>query len=346
MEIVEKFFNIKKLFIVGDLHFSEFSSIIRKKGQRLKNCIDTLNWVEETASTLKCDSILYLGDFFDKPTLNAEELTALSKVKWADLNHYCLVGNHELGDSQLNCSSTHILNCLPKFEVIDAPTQSIECCRSIRLIFLPYIVDNKNRKLTEYIDKSNLRTIIFSHNDIKGIQMGPFISKEGFDIKDIEDNCDLFINGHLHNGADITDKIINLGNITGQNFSEDAFKYSHNAMVLDIETGEGYLTYNPYAFNFYKVEINDEKDFSPLFHIRRNAVLSIKCKKSLLEEMYSYLCDEFIAEKRVIIIPDDIQEDNSLKELISSDHIKQFRDYIINQFQDNEYVLKELQEVL
>lgn len=45
--------------------------------------------------------------------------------------------------------------------------------------------------------------------------MGQFISKAGFDINDIEDNCDLFINGHLHNGSKITDKIFNVGNLTG-----------------------------------------------------------------------------------------------------------------------------------
>ena len=68
--------------------------------------------------------------------------------------------------------------------------------------------------------------------------MGPFISKTGFTIEDIENNCDLFINGHLHNGMKITNKIINLVNLTGQNFSEDALRYEHKIMILDTHTLE------------------------------------------------------------------------------------------------------------
>ena len=41
--------------------------------------------------------------------------------------------------------------------------------------------------------------IILSHNDLAGLQLGKYISKTGFDINDIDKNCALFINGHLHN---------------------------------------------------------------------------------------------------------------------------------------------------
>ena len=350
METVEKSYAIRKVFIVGDLHFSEFSSIIRKKGQRLKNCVDTLNWVEETAREYDCDTIVYLGDFFDSPSLNSEELTALQEVKWSSLQHFVLVGNHDMGNALLECSSTHVLNCLPHFTVIDKPTMAGGNFTYVDFLFLPYINEDKDRVLSKYItNRIHSRLIVFSHNDIKGIQMGQFISKKGFNIDDIESNCSLYINGHLHNGMDITDKIINLGNITGQNFSEDAFKYEHHAMILDTETGEGYAVPNPYAFNFYKIEIDSKKDFDSLSYIKKNAVLSIKCKKSLLEEMHTHLRDELVAEKRVIVIPDDIaseEEVESMSKLLSVDHIKQFKDYIIDQYQDNEYIIKELQEIM
>ena len=45
--------------------------------------------------------------------------------------------------------------------------------------------------------------------------MGQFKSTEGYNVQDIDANCDLFINGHLHNGEKITKKIINIGNISG-----------------------------------------------------------------------------------------------------------------------------------
>ena len=41
--------------IVGDVHWSEYSSIYRKRGtkfsKRLENLINTVNWIEETAET-------------------------------------------------------------------------------------------------------------------------------------------------------------------------------------------------------------------------------------------------------------------------------------------------------
>lgn len=45
--------------------------------------------------------------------------------------------------------------------------------------------------------------------------MGKYKSIDGFDIDDIENNCDKFINGHLHNGSKVTNKIFNIGNLTG-----------------------------------------------------------------------------------------------------------------------------------
>ena len=73
-----------KIGIIGDIHFCEYSSILRTRGEefstRLENCIESINWAEET--TADCDCIIYLGDFFDKSSLNAAELSALRKIIW------------------------------------------------------------------------------------------------------------------------------------------------------------------------------------------------------------------------------------------------------------------------
>lgn len=76
-----------KIFIYADPHWSQYSSILRQRGERyskrLENLIDSVNWVERTAEEQECSKIVCLGDFFDKAELNAEELTALSEVKWS-----------------------------------------------------------------------------------------------------------------------------------------------------------------------------------------------------------------------------------------------------------------------
>lgn len=339
------------MIVVGDLHFSEFSSIIRRKNHRLDNGVSTLNWVESH----ECRIIVYLGDFFDKPELNAEEITALQKVKWnGSAHHIILVGNHELGRSDLDCSSTQALNFIPNSIIISKPTlissQSLLGMNSFlpELLFLPYIVEEKDRVLGNYTINASKEVplIAFSHNDIKGVPMGHFISQEGFDIKEIESNCNLFINGHLHNGTQISSRVINLGNITGQNFSEDAFQYEHHIMVLNLLTGEGEFIENPYAFNFYKLECTPQ-NYSH-FKLKNHSILSVKTPQDCVPIMRKLLEeDPRVEEFRVIGISEVKEEDeDTIKILTETDHIEQFKNYILNQLGKSDYLLKEIQEIL
>ena len=113
--------------------------------------------------------------------------------------------------------------------------------------------------------------VVFSHNDIAGLQLGKYISKNGFTINDINSNCSLFINGHLHNATKYNN-IVNVGNLTGLNFSEDAFRYKHSVYILDTDTLTITEFENPFAFNFYK--ITSLQQFSEL---KSNSVITIQC---------------------------------------------------------------------
>lgn len=339
------------ILIFGDCHWSTYSSILRKRGEtysfRLHNLIDSINWLEEYAKNNNIDAVIGLGDFFDKETLNSEEITALTEIKWSDIPHYFLIGNHEMGRNDLFYSSTQIFNKY-NFNIIDKPIIKLLSKTNTNIAFIPYIL-NPNISLLDSIHKecdNNNRTIIFSHNDIAGIQLGQFISKSGFEIKNIEENCDLFINGHLHNGTKITDKIINLGNLTGQNFSEDAYKYSHNIMELDTDTLEYKLIENPYAINFYKV---DGVKFTPNFYaFKQNSVITLKS----LEKDISYYEEEIkkyknIIEYRILIEKENNREDlikNSNEELIT-DHISEFKNYVLEKIGSTDLILEELEEV-
>ena len=86
------------------------------------------------------------------------------------------------------------------------------------------------------------------------------IYKEGFSIEEIEENCTLFINGHLHNFSTVGNNIVNLGNITGQNFSEDGYAYPHQCMILDTVKREIEYIENPFALYFYKLDFTKYSD--------------------------------------------------------------------------------------
>ena len=348
-----------KYFIYADPHWSSYSSIVRSRGEkystRLNNLIQTINWVELEAQKQNCDAIVCLGDFFDKSELNSEEITALQEIKWADMRHYMLVGNHEMGRNNLELSSSHLFALIPHIAIIDSPYMYNEN-NGTSIMFLPYILENNRKPLTEYFDAVQHceRNIIFSHNDISGIQMGNFISTMGFTVDEIEGACDLFINGHLHNGCDVGDKIINVGNITGQNFSEDAFRYEHRALVLDTDNKSLMSVTCPCALNFYKLDLthlqptlDDKAVQDTLASLKSPAVATIKINPQLdfLVRDLLTTCNNIIECRLITEGLTDVGEIESLTNEISLNHIQKFQMYVLENIGKDELILNELERV-
>lgn len=340
-----------KIGIVGDVHWSRYSSIVRLRGEkysyRLENCIKSINWAEQL--TAECSQIVYLGDFFDSSELNAEEITAIKDIQWNNQEHIFLVGNHEMGINDLSYSSSHLFEYIDIYKgstVIDTPTMYE--WSNCNVYFLPYILEEQRKSFSEYVSKENdKRTIVFSHNDIAGVQLGQYLSTKGFDISEIQNNCDLFLNGHLHNGTKVADKIINVGNLTGQNFSEDAFKYDHCVFILNTEDLSCAVYENPYAMNFYKLDTCEKQ--IDLNTLKQNAVVTLKTKEINYDKYKNEINNcKNILTSRLIVVPDIKLENTTLKqqELISVNHLDKFREYVLSVLGNSEIVLNELDEVL
>lgn len=220
------------------------------------------------------------------------------------------------------------------------------------ICFLPYISETDRKPLEEYFGKkpSNRYRLILSHNDIKGIQMGSFISQSGFDIVDINDSCDLFLNGHLHNDARITSKIINIGNICGQNFSEDASKYLHTYLTFDLQTKKLEAWENIYAFNFYKLdwsaETNIDKMKQMLSSLRNNAVVTISAKEQYTDDIQNIIDNipNIVASRILNVI--EKEKSGQSEEIITLNHIDAFRDYVLSNIGNTDIIREELQEIL
>ena len=347
-----------KLFIYADPHWSSYSSIVRSRGEkystRLENLIQTMNWIEKEAEFNDCDAIVCLGDYFDKSELNSEEISALREVGWSEIAHWFIVGNHEMGKSNLEHSSSHLFELLPNACVID--DICIYDTHDTTIISIPYILEANRKSLKEYLEPYNLKenVIILSHNDIAGIQMGKFLSTSGFSIEEIEENCNLFINGHLHNEADIGKKIINLGNITGQNFSEDASKYGHNALLLDTEKKTIDKIENPYALNFYKLDlthlfptIDDALINKILDFLKYPAVATIKANSDnafMVQDLLSSASN--IIECRCIIEHNNIQQaEQTTYDNTSLDHLAKFQQFVYENIGTSELIRNELERV-
>lgn len=335
-----------KILIYSDVHWCEYSSIVRKRGekysQRLENLIKSVNWAENLAVEQSCQFIVCNGDFFDSSSLNHSEITALNEIKWAPMDHYMIVGNHEMGTHDLSSSSAHLFAMNNELMVINKPT--VLNAAQVEICLLPYILESERKpSVADYFEKTNKKRLLLMHNDIAGIQMGQFISKIGFSIDDIEANCTLCINGHLHNGEKVSNKIINIGNLTGQNFSEDATKYDHCAFIVDTDTLRIEVYENPFAFNFYKVEWGDKC----LNNLKDNAVVSIKADESQVSAAKEFIkAYNKIVEGRVTLkITATTVNTEDVQESFSVDHLFEFKKYFLEKYGSSEVILDELNRI-
>ena len=256
------------------------------------------------------------------------------------------VGNHESTENDLKYSSVKVLEgknryIIDKPDTLNFPESKLELC------FLPYITEVSRKPLNNYFPKTTNKRIIFSHNDLAGVQLGPVVSRTGFKLDEIDQNCDLFINGHLHNGTWVNKKVRNLGILTGQNFLENAELYPHNVMILDTDN----MTYedieNPYAFNFYKRNIDIEEDIKKLDTIKNNAALYLVYNEKLIDDLrnkLSKLKPKIAAERLVKALATVLTKDLDISNL-QVDHLKLLVEFCSEKFGSNEYILYELQEI-
>ncbi len=339
-----------KILLFTDLHMCPRASIINKWGTkysaRLENCIATMNWLERLAEEKNCCYIMNLGDFFDRPDLTSDTITACNDIQWSNIMHYSLVGNHDASASSLLFNSVnsflgdrHVIITEPQV----LPLTDCDIC------FLPYVVECDRKPIGEYFKNldPNKPRVILSHNDISGIQMGPVMSKTGFSIEEIEANCQLMCNGHLHCGQAISNKIVNLGNATGKDFGEDALRYRHNVAILDTSTLQLEFIENPHAFNFYKLQIESESDLYCFDKLKNNAVLSIKCEQSLVEAVRERLSTlDSVVESRIILTRNYEESSDSATELdLSVDHLARFIECCKTNIENTTLLDEELSEI-
>ena len=345
---------MRKYLIYSDVHFSKNSSIIRSLGdkytKRLENCIRSISWAEQYADFNNIDEILCLGDFFDKPDLSSEELTALQEITWSKKPHTFIVGNHDASRKDLIFNSVNSLKNLG-FKIIEKPT--VGTLDSFNLLYIPYLQDDIRKSIKEYKEENNLnenKLIVFSHNDVH-CQYGMYRNDSGFEIEDIENNCNLFLNGHIHNTYRFCKNGFNVGNLTGQNFNENAFEYPHYIYILNLgDNGEISLdpVENPFAFNFYQIEVNSKKEFEILNKLKSNSILSVKCKSELIEELKLKLREiPNILESRIICnkMLEGSKKEINLTSLHKINHIDELEKFVINQLGDTKEIHAELNKI-
>lgn len=343
---------MSKILIYADPHWCKTSSILRgyvgDRTIRLQNLIDSMAWVEETAEKNECTDILCLGDFFDRASLDAEEITALRELKFnPSIRHLFIVGNHDAYNSDNSVSATNLFCLMDNVTVFSRPTMLVD--GDVELCMLPYTRDSRTVNLDSLFgswdSNSAKKRYIFSHNDIQGIQYCGIVTTFGIPIEDLSHKSTYCFNGHIHNRGMVASNVCNVGNLTGLNFSEDGFKYSHVAMILDTDTGEIKSVENPCAISFYKADFrNGNYDVS----FPKHSVVSATCYSDATHTVKEILGNDNILASRIVSCDMEsvAKEDKDIKQLLKQDHLKSFYEYVTEHLGNDYLVIDEAQKVV
>lgn len=285
-----------KILIYTDPHVCGSLSIVKGRGSkytyRLENMIKTFQFINQTAKDHNVDKIICLGDLAENNVLTAEEISALSECNLS--NHAFVVGNHDMSTSEYNICNIykevyHEVGALPFYDC--------------NILLLPYSHEIHDlRTLTRNFDR-RLPTIILSHNDVKGVNYGNIASKVGYEVADILDSCNLFINGHIHVGRwVVTDRILNLGTVAGMNFNCLGAQWNPSLVILDTSTLKLTFIENPHSYLFHKIDVAPEKIMDALNRLdsSRENVVQIRIPLQLVEVVSKLLDEKNIKFRRII----------------------------------------------
>ena len=167
------------------------------------------------------------------------------------------------------------------------------------------------------------------------------------DIEDILGNCTLFLDGHLHNGQTIQDKIVLIGNLTGQNFNEDALKYEHLVYLLTVND-DGTIILdaieNPHAINFYKLKIDSLSDLTIFDNLKQNSVVSVICNNNIKDQVLNKIqsSDKILEFRLNSIYGNSFEAATNSVIAIKVDHIQQFIDLANTKFEPSPALTDEL----
>ena len=160
---------------------------------------------------LGVDKVICLGDFFDKSSLAAKDVSLFTEVmklvsSYRFSTEY-LLGNHEIFDSK-----SHILrlvNLFPNQYCVDSYIAGDE------LVYIPYSTDISQEDPEDWRGK-----IVFTHHDIIGSVLagGALQANYGISPELLKDAKRVF-NGHIHIRSSV-DNIFNLGSLFTMQFGE------------------------------------------------------------------------------------------------------------------------------
>ena len=287
-----------KIFLYSDLHISRTSSIMpidvdnSKYTFRQQMIINLGNYMAEIIKEEKPDLIINCGDSYDQHTITSYDIDVASEFfkcfQNLNIDHYVLVGNHEMVNQNFNAIS--LLNNINGIKVIDEP------CTIGELAFLPYC---NYKEILEFPEGK----FLFSHQDIQGsLIRGEFALPEGISTDVLKEKYKLVFNGHIHKSS-INQNVVNVGSISTHSFSDDNDSVPQ-CYIFDTETLDLKVFKPTMCPLFRKYEMKDQMNdlYTYIDSLDKNYkyIVHVVCPFELKEQVKLYLQgNELILNSRI-----------------------------------------------
>lgn len=215
--MLEYFQNVKVL-VVGDPHI---------KTNNIKESEEMIEKLIVLSKEKKPHFVVLLGDILDRhsnihviPLMKAEKLVlALSQLTPV----FLIIGNHDRPNNSNFLTDEHPFGAMkfwPNTHIIDKTTTY--CLNGINFLFVPYVPPGRLIEAINTIPEALKNChVVFSHQEIKGCQLGAIISTEG-DIWGSD--MPLMISGHIHDYQKLGDNMIYVGTPIQHTYSENSDK--------------------------------------------------------------------------------------------------------------------------
>jgi DNA repair exonuclease SbcCD nuclease subunit len=254
-----------KALVFSDLHLHSHKGSI----DRLQDCLQTLNWVFETAEAKGAKYIFFLGDLFHEQG-KIDVLTYLRTFEVfmqhmlddaKDIDVYLLVGNHDMYHKQRwDVNSVKPLTAIPRVHLIDKPCTVEIGGRTID--WLPH-VDNP----IKFLDSLTGKSLLLGHLAVDGATLNTFYGVKSDVIVEYDNDMSrvsanifqdwqLVLLGHYHGQQRLCNKKLEyVGSPLQLSFGE-AFQTKH-IVLLDLDTLSCEYIQNDFSPKHYIITPDD-----------------------------------------------------------------------------------------
>lgn len=258
-----------KFLLFSDIHIHPH----KKSQERLKDCLEVLDWVFKTAISENVDAVLFGGDLLhDRQKIDSltymEVFNILEKYQNNNFKIYLLLGNHDLWfANNWKVSSVIPFKALKNLEVIDK-TESIDIC-NCSWHFIPYTHD-PILELKKLSDKNVKNSYLLAHLAVDGAKLNSFGTIADVIVEHDGDmtivNKDLFSKykraffGHYHKPQKLSKTIEYIGSPLQLSFGE--VNEEKHIVILNSDTDEVRYIVNDFSPKHFYINADEIEKYN------------------------------------------------------------------------------------